>query len=122
MLPSVAPSSDFSSTKLRRSLAARALTMPRRVRSWMTASSCADRAIVRRAAGRDAASVRGEGAASATVTPRDNRAEEDVQAAKADAEQPGRPAGGREEGDRADGHEAEAKGREDAHGERAGSS
>src|SRR2546423_1738079 len=121
-LPSLVLSSALSSLKLKLSLTASALTMPRRTRSWIRRSSSAVRRPARersRASSRPAASVFRAAPGLATVPPSNDRAEHDVQPAEPRRHQPVAPGGRPDQRDGADGHEADAHNGDDADGERA---
>src|SRR5512142_3413066 len=110
-LPSVVLSSALSSLKLRLSFTARALTIPRRIRSWISRSRSAAPTFGSTGASADgsASRVRSRAAvALATVAPRDDDAEDDVEPSEARAEQGVPPRGGSEEGQRAEHQEAES--------------
>src|SRR2546426_12471928 len=101
-LPSVAFSSPLSSLKLSAAFTASALTMPRRTRSWIRRSSSA----ARRPAGSALRLCSGVSALLATpdlatIPPRDDPAEHDVQPAEPGRHQPVAPRRGAEQrGDR----------------------
>src|SRR5258708_38068300 len=75
----------FSSLKVRVGLTANALTMARRVFSWMRRSRSGIRGST--GLGRGASTPAGLFAALATISPCDDESEDDVQAAEAGAEQ-----------------------------------
>src|SRR5256886_14162332 len=121
-LPSVVLRSALSSLKLKLSLTASALTMPRRTRSWISRSSSPVRGL---APGRAPATSRSAASAFlavpclATVPPSNDRAEHDVQRAEPRRHQPVSPRRRSEQGGGADGHETDAHDGNDADRERA---
>src|ERR1700676_1034348 len=106
----------FRSLKLRLALVARALTMPRRMRSWIrrssSGSSRAGAGMCSRAGSRAGDAVRAGlrrcASALATMPPGDEESKDDVQAAEAGGEKIVCPGGGREGGEGAGGHETQA--------------
>src|SRR5213083_1738617 len=107
-LPSVAFSSPFSSLKLSASFTASALTMPRRTRSWIRRSSSAARRPARSLLTPcSSVSVFLATPCLATVPPRDDAAEDDVQAAEHGPHQAVAPRRRAEQRGRAGGHEAD---------------
>src|SRR5437764_105318 len=121
-LPSVVLRSALSSLKLRLSLTASALTMPRRTRSWISRSSSPVRgatAARARATSRSAASAFLAALCLATVPPGNESAEHDVQRAEARRHQPVSPRRRSEQRHGAEGHEADAHDGNDADRERA---
>src|SRR3989442_750147 len=122
-LPSDVLSAAFKSLKVRLSLTARALTMPSRTRSWMRRSSAAA------GAGRRLGGPTGVGAgavfraplsALATVPPRDDRAERDVEAAEAGGQDTVRPRRRGEQRHCPHGHETQSQQGYDARRKRPG--
>src|SRR5690606_37793697 len=123
-LPSVIPSSAFSSLKLSASAPASALTIARRTRSWISLSSCTGESA--RALRFFGAAVPATGAASwslraglTTVASRDERAEAQVQPAEAERHPGVRPGRRGRQRQGADPHEADAHQRHRADRERA---
>src|SRR2546430_895490 len=116
-LPSVVLRSALSSLKLKLSLTASALTMPRRPRSWISRSSSPVRGATAtrpRATSRSAASAFLAALCLATVPPGNECAEHDVQRAEPRRHQPVSPRRGSEQRHGAEGHEADAHDRNDA--------
>src|SRR5277367_1472275 len=103
-LPSVVLRTRLRSLKLRESLVARALTIPRRMRSWMRRSSSGSsgaRACSRifgRSWGAGFAGLR-DGRGLATVAPRDEKSEEDVEASETGGQECVSPGDGSEDGE-----------------------
>src|SRR5438067_739184 len=121
-LPSVVLRSALSSLKLKLSLTASALTMPRRTRSWISRSSSPVRgatAARARATSRSAASAFLAALCLATVPPGNESAEHDVQRAEPRRHQPVSPRRRSEQRHGAEGHEADAHDGNDADRERA---
>src|SRR5438034_4585522 len=118
-LPSVAFSSPLSSLKLSAAFTASALTMPRRARSWIRRSSSAARSpagsALRLCSGVSALRATPD---LATIPPRDDPAEHDVQPAEPGRHQPVAPRRGAEQRGRAGHHEAQPHHRHDPHRER----
>src|SRR5262245_61936422 len=124
-LPSLVLSNDLSSLNVSDSFTARALAMPRRTRSWITRSSegVPSTGYVTRISrpppltrlrpapsGRDAVFL-------ATVAPRDQGAEDDVQGAESDRQVAVAPPGRAEQRGRAEQYERDSHGGHDAHRE-----
>src|SRR5437763_718268 len=121
-LPSVVLRSALSSLKLKLSLTASALTMPRRTRSWISRSSSPVRGATparARATSRSAASAFLAALCLATVPPGNDSAEHDVQGAEPRRHQPVSPRRRSEQRHGAEGHEADAHDGNDADRERA---
>src|SRR5262245_37571092 len=128
-LPSVVCSRPFSSLNVSDSFAARALTIPSRIRSWIRRSSAPGVASVAFprtprngsfSSSRFRAPPRGSGAAAclATVPPRDLDPEHDVNHPKPGYHQPLSGSRGREQRCRPEYHETESHHRNDPNGER----
>src|SRR5260370_34697478 len=119
-LPSLVFSSAFSSLKVRLSLTARALTMPKRTRSWISRSSwaaCAARAA-RRCAPLGVAAPGSEFRTTlvlATVPPGDDAAEDDAEPAASGGHPPVAPGRRREQRRCAEEHEAQSHHGHDPH-------
>src|SRR5476649_219582 len=105
-LPSVVSSSFFSSLKVRESLTASALSIPRRRRSWTSRSSLGASPTTSSRKGRLSRSRRAVFCLAA-IFHRDHDAEDYVQAYKTGGQQHVIPAG-QQQGDRPDQHEAGA--------------
>src|SRR5260370_34020175 len=122
-LPSCVVRRAFSSLKVRLSWTARALTMPKRTRSWISRSSwaaCAARAA-RRCAPLGVAAPGSEFRTTlvlATVPPGDAAAEDEVEPAESGGHPPVAPDRGREERRGAEEHEAQSHHGHDPHRER----
>src|SRR5437660_4348079 len=108
MLPSLVCRISLSSLNVRRSFTASALTIAKRVFSWITRSKSGMLvfSMTRGAASRFAA--------LAAIVPRDHEAVDDVQSAESDAEQCVRGRERHERCSRAEEHEADAELRHDA--------
>src|SRR5438552_347727 len=121
MLPSVVLSSFLRSLKVSDSLTASALTMPSRMRSWMSRSRSEALAACRPPTPWGPPVFSLERAFDlATVPPRDHQAEQNVKTAESRGHIRVGPGRRREQSTGAKEHEAEPHGRDDLHRERAG--
>src|SRR5690606_18965872 len=110
---------SFRSPKVSESLTARELTIPRRIRSWISRSnsgavgSCAPLTSLRKRMGAGcSADIAG---CLATVPPRDQETEEEMQAAEAECHQCVPPRPRKQQCNRTQGHEAHPHDRNDPH-------
>src|SRR5581483_4531267 len=118
-LPSVVWSSFFSSLKVRLSLTASALRMPRRSRSWMSRSSCGAPPATGTGAAFFSRSFFKAEDCLATVFHRNYGSEQNVQAAESSGQQAVAPRGRSQQRRRTYRHEADSHHGHDAHRSRA---